>query len=345
VTLIAPSRLGQLRGDAANNYRLFLQLSMQEVLTAFDRKLVFADKVKNRSIKGGHSARFKITGRRIAGYHTPGTPITNVPTDGNNPNPSNAPSDRNETLINLDGLLIAPDTIYDLDDLMEDVEYRQDFMHQLGEALGWERDQRAARILYASAKKSAEPLAKGGRNNGRVGFTKTLSAGYASASKQARGDELAQAVGDVVVALRKKDVPVEDFVCVVAPEEFDFLTEGSKIINADFNSGVVSGAYSAGTIGRVKGLPVMWSNHVTQPAYTLQPFDRNPEYAQNLTKCRAIIFHKDAMGILNLRRPQLQMTAPGGDYNVVYQAQLFVARMAIGMAPLRAECAAVIEVP
>jgi hypothetical protein len=51
------------------------------------------------------------------------------------------------------------------------------------------------------------------------------------------------------------------------------------------------------------------------------------------------------MGILNLRRPQLQMTAPGGDYNVVYQAQLFVARMAIGMAPLRAECAAVIEVP
>ena len=321
-----------------------MKLGMSEVLTAFDRKLVFNGRVKERSIRGGHSARFKITGRLVAGYHTPGTPITNQPTDANNPNPSNAPSDRNETIINLDGLMVAPDVIHDMDDLMEDVEYRAETMHQLGEALAWERDRRTARIIYASAKASTEPLAKG-QNAGRTGFTKTLTAGYSTAGKTARGDELAQAIGDVVVALRKKDVPTEDLVCVVPPEEFDFLTEGSKIINTDFNSGVASGAYSAGTIGRVKGLPVMWSNHVTQPAYTLQQYDRNPEYAQNLSKCRALIFHKDCMGILNLRRPQLQMTAPGGDYNVAYQAQLLVARMAIGMAPLRRECAAVIEVP
>lgn len=344
MTLITPSRLGQIKGNAADNYALFLKLGMSEVLTAFDRKTVFTGRVKERSIRGGHSARFKVTGRRIAGYHTPGTPITNVPTDANNPNPSNAPSDRNEEIINLDGLLVAPDTVYDLDDLMEDVQYRQDMMHQLGEALAREKDARIARVLYAAAKRSTEPLNKAS-NAGRTGTARTLSAGYAAASKQAKGDELASVIGDIKVAMQKKDVPTDDLVVVVPPDEYDFLNEGSKVINADFNQGAANGTFGGGTIGRVKGLPVMWSNHVTQAAYTNTSFDRNSAYQQNLSKCRALIFHKDAIGVLTLRRPQLQMTAPGGDYNVVYQSQLFVARMAIGMGILRAECAAVIEVP
>ena len=317
---------------------------MSEVLTAFDRKTVFTGRVKERSIRGGQSARFKVTGRRIAGYHTPGTPITNVPTDGNNPNPSNAPSDRNEEIINLDGLLVAPDTVYDLDDLMEDVQYRQDMMHQLGEALAREKDARIARVLYAAAKRNTEPLNKAS-NAGRVGTSKTLSAGYASASKQAKGDELASAIGDIIVAMQKKDVPTDGLVCVTTPDEMDYLNEGSKVINADYNQGSANGTYGGGTVKMIKGVPVMWSNHVTQPSYTNTAFDRNAAYQQNLSKCRALIFHRDAIGVLTLRRPQLQMTAPSGDYNVVYQSQLFVARMAIGMGILRAECAAVIEVP
>jgi hypothetical protein len=343
VTSIALSRLGQVRGTG-DNFALFLKLGMSEVLTAFDRKTVFTGRVKERSIRGGHSARFKVTGRREAGYHVPGTPITNIPTDGSNPNPSNAPSDRNEEIINLDGLMIAPDTIYDLDELMEDVQYRQDTMHQLGEALARQKDARIARVLYAAAKGTTEPLAKAS-NAGRTGTARTLSAGYAAASKQAKGDELASVIGDIKVAMQKKDVPVDDMVVVVPPDEYDFLNEGSKVINADFNQGASNGTYGGGMIGRVKGLPVMWSNHVTQAAYTNTVYDRNAAYQQNLSKCRALIFHKDAMGCLTLRRPQLQMTAPNGDYNVVYQAQLIVARMAIGMGVLRRECAACIEIP
>ena len=343
-TNITPSRLGQIKGDASDNFALFLKLGMSEVLTAFDRKTVFTGRVKERSIRGGQSARFKVSGRAIAGYHTPGTPITNVPTDGSNPNPSNAPSDRNEEIIRLDGLLVAPDTVYDLDDLMEDVQYRQDLMHQLGQALAREKDARIARVLYAAAKRSVSPLDKT-INDDRVGTVKTLTAGYAGASKQAKGDELASLIGDVKVAMQKKDVPVDDLVCVVPPDEFDFLNEGSKVINADFNQSSPNGTYGAGSVARIKGIPILWSNHVTQPSYTNTAFDRNTAYQQNLTKCRALIFHKDAVGCLTLRRPQLQMTSPGGDYNVVYQSQLFVARMAIGMGILRAECAAVIEVP
>ena len=49
--------------------------------------------------------------------------------------------------------------------------------------------------------------------------------------------------------------------------------------------------------------------------------------------------------MLTLRAPSLQVTPQGGDFNIMYQASLMVARMAIGMGVLRAECAAVIETP
>jgi len=90
---------------------------------------------------------------------------------------------------------------------------------------------------------------------------------------------------------------------------------------------------------------VIESNHVTQAAYTNGTYDKNTAYQQDLSKCRGLIFHRDAIGVLTLRSPSLQVTPKGGDFNIMYQASLMVARMAIGMGVLRAECAAVIEIP
>jgi hypothetical protein len=91
---------------------------------------------------------------------------------------------------------------------------------------------------------------------------------------------------------------------------------------------------------------VIWSNHVSQPAYVNNAtYDKNSDYQQDLSKCRGIMFHRDAIGVLTLRDIGLQITPPGGDFNVMYQASLFVARMAIGMSVLRSECAGVIETP
>ena len=72
---------------------------------------------------------------------------------------------------------------------------------------------------------------------------------------------------------------------------------------------------------------------------------KNTAYQQNLVKNKAIIFHKDAIGVLTLKSPSLQVTGEGSSFNVMYQASLMVARMAIGMNVLRAECAGVIEIP
>lgn len=331
---VSLDRIGQIKGTGAVD-ALFLKLGIAELLSAFDRTCVFKGKVKERNIKGGKSAAFPVSGKADAAYHVPGTPILGA---------TNSPGDRNEQIINLDGLMIADQVIYDLEEMMNYYDVRQDVTHQLGQALAREWDRRAARVLYAAAKTTTEPLAKAG-NAGRIGNVQTLSAGYAAATANAKGDELAAKIGAIKVAMKTKDVPTEDLVCVVSPAEYDFLLDSTRAINTDFNGEGSNGSFASGRVLRVKGIPIIESNHVTQAAYTNGTYDKNTAYQQDLTKCRGIIFHKDAIGVLTLRAPSLQVTPQGGDFNIMYQASLMVARMAIGMGVLRAECAAVIETP
>lgn len=334
--LLSLARLGQVRGTG-NVDALFLDLSSDELLTAYDKKKIFASTVKEGNIKGGRSKRFIVTGRRRASYHTPGTPI-----DGT----TNAPSDVNSRIIYLDGLMIADEVIYDLDELKEDPQTRAELMHQLGEALSDEREARVARVLFAAANTTVEPLAKS-INAGRTGDKITLSAGFAAATNEAKGDELYQAIKAMVILKQKKHIPTGSMRVVVSPDVCGWLQDSKRLINTDFNGG--SGAN--GTVrevfsGMIYGVPVYWSNFVTQPAYTLQAGDNaNSVYAQDLSKCQALIYHRDAMGVLNLRRPKLQMTASGGDYNVQYQAQLIVASMAVGMGVLSPEGAGCLVIP
>jgi hypothetical protein len=328
-------RLGQIKGTGAVD-ALFLKLGIAELLSAFDRTTVFKGKVRERNIKGGKSAAFPVSGRAVAAYHVPGTPILGA---------TNSPGDRNEEIINLDGLMIADQVIYDLDELMNYYDVRQDVTHQLGQALAREWDARAARVLYAAAKRSVEPLNKA-TNAGRTGQNETLSSGYATATPSAKGDELIAKISSLKVKMKKKDVPTDDLICVVPPDEYDFLLDSTRAINTDFNGGGgENGTFASGRVLRVKGIPVIESNHVTQAAYTNGTYDKNTAYQQDLSKCRGIVFHRDAIGVLTLRSPSLQVTPQGGDFNIMYQASLMVARMAIGMGVLRAECAGVIELP
>lgn len=413
MTLTNLDRLGQIR-QSGDVDALFLKLGMTEVLDAFDRTCVFKDRIQQRNIRGGKSAAFRITGRSTARYHTPGTQILG---QGNF-----SAGDGNERIINLDGLMIADEVIYDLDELKDYVSLRQDITHQLGQALAREWDARVARVLYAAAKDTTEPLAAagasvtgsiatttltvtattsgrlipgmtisgsgvtagttileqltqtsndnpglrgtyrvsvsqtvssttitatGGPNAGRTGQAETLSGGYASATRNAKGDELISLISRLKVRMKQKDVPTDNLVCVMPPDEYDCLMDSTRALNADFNGGGGSnGTFADGRILRVKGIPIIESNHVTQPAYTnVSGLDLNADYQQDLSKCRGIIFHRDAMGVLTLRNIGLQVTAPGGDFNIMYQASLMVARMAIGMGKLRSECAAVIELP
>lgn len=100
------SRLGQanLSGDTD---ALFLKVFSGEVLTAFEEANVFdASKHMVRSIAHGKSASFPVTWKVTSSYHTPGVEITGGQVR------------HGERVITIDGLLIAPVFIANIDEAM-----------------------------------------------------------------------------------------------------------------------------------------------------------------------------------------------------------------------------------
>ena len=350
---VALNRLGQIKGAAATwgpgaagvdaDRALMLKLGSAEVLDAFMTACLFKGKTRERNIRGGKSVAFPITGKMGARYHKPGTPILG---EGNDP------SDLNERVITLDALMIADAAIYQLDELMSYFDVRQIYTTELGRALAYEYDKRVARIIYAAAATAVEPLAKDGtakpkgpaNNTGRVGKVIQLGTSYtgAGATRQAKGDALVDAIFDARIAFEKKDVSIDSMYAIFTPEDYYAITASSRAINTDFNGGGGNGTIAQGTTARVAGISIYSSNHVQQPAYVNVAGDVNPDYAQDLSKCHGLIFNSEAVGVLTLLSPSLQMTGP--EFRVQYQSDLMVARQALGMGILRAESACAITV-
>lgn len=329
----ALQRLGQIQG-AGDTRALFLKLGAAEVLDAFQRTTVFKGKTRERNIRSGKSVAFPITGKMSARYHSAGVPILGE---------GNSPSDLNERLIELDGLMIADAAIAEVDELIAYYDVRQIYTTELGRALAYEYDRRVARMIYAAAGKTTEPLAKAA-NSGRIGATKTLTAGYAAATNQAKGDELVDALFAARVNFESKDVPTDSLYAVFPPTEYFCLSQSSRAINADYNGGSGgNGTIATGRTLQVGGIPVFMSNHVTQSAYTNVTGDTNTDYAQDLSKCRGLVFNKEAVGVVTLMEPSLQVTS--GDWNIQMQATLMVARQSLGMGVLRAEAAYRVNIP
>jgi hypothetical protein len=345
--MVAPvlNRTGQIQGAAATwgagaagldaDRALMLKLGAAEVLDSFLRTTVFKGKVRERNIRGGKSVAFPITGRLEAKYHQPGTALTG----------STNTSDLNERIISLDALMVADAAILEVDELMSYFDVRQVYTTELGRALAYEYDKRVARMIFAAASNTTQPLAKA-INANKTGNAITLGADYtgAGATRQAKGDALVNAIFDARVAFEGKDVPVDGMYAVFTPEDYFLISQSSRAINADFNGGGGgNGTIATGQVLQVAGIPVLMSNHVTQANYTLQAGDYNSDYAQNLSKCKGLIFSKEAVGVLTLLSPSLQMTGP--EYRVQNQADLMVARQALGMGVLRAESACKIVIP
>jgi len=339
----ALQRIGQIKGDAATwgpgaagldkDRALFLKLGSAEVLTAFEEACIFKGKTRERNIRGGKSVAFPITGKLQARYHRPGVPILGE---------GNAPSDLNERVINLDALMIADAVLDDLDSLMAYYDVRSIYTTELGRALAYEYDRRVVRMLYSAASNTTEPLAKT-QNAGRIGKKITLPAAYTASAttRQAKGDLLVDAIFEARIALEKKDVGIDGCYAVCTPEAYYAITASSRAINMDFSGGSSNGSIAQGTTARVAGIPLYASNHVQQPAYTLVAGDYNPDYAQDTSKLEILVFNKEAVGVLTLLSPSLQVTS--GDFNIQYQATLLLCRQAIGMGVLRAESAVAIE--
>lgn len=304
----APSRLGQANLTGATD-ALFLKVFSGEVMSTFAAKTVMKDKCRIRNIANGKSASFAAIGKTVAEYHTAGEEIL-----GNSIN-------HNEVIITIDDLLIANTFIANIDEAKNHYEVRSEYSKQMGIALAQTYDRNLLSLAVKAARAGTAGVAdQGDAESIAIGATPTTSTLitniYAAAQK-----------------LDEKNAPSEDRFVVVSPAVYYALVQDDKMINRDFGG---TGSYTEANVLRVAGMQIVMSNNLavdhTAAVSSGGTLDFNSKYNVDASDCKALVFHKDALGTV-----QLMDMATEAEYDIRRQGTLAVSKLAVGHGVLRPE--------
>jgi hypothetical protein len=300
------SRLGQINtsGDAL---ALFLKVFSGEVLATFQNSVVTNDKHIVRSISQGKSAQFPVLGTNSARYHTPGTMI-----DGN-------AIPANEKVINIDGLLISPAFIANIDEAMNHYDVRGQYAELIGKALAIKFDKQVLQVGCLAARASATIT---GGNGGSI---------LTNAQYDTDGVALAEGLFDAAQALDEKNVPAEDRNFFVRPKHYYLLARNPKVLDRDWGG---SGAYSDGTVFRIAGINVVMTNNLPNTNIAADNPAPNNTYDGDFSNTVGLLMHKSAVGTVKLRDVAMESA-----YLVQNQGTLMVGKLAVGHGILRPESA------
>ncbi|MBU1046960.1 hypothetical protein KKH36_04265 [Patescibacteria group bacterium] len=297
-------------GSWAQDNALFLKVFAGEVLTAFDETNVMMAMHRIRQITSGKSAQFPVMWKADAHYHTPGTPIL-----------GNSQIKHGEKTINIDDLLIADAVIYTLDELKNHYEVRAEYSKQLGAALARTLDKNTLQVVLLAARAAANLT-------GAYGGTQITNA-----SAKTDGEVLAGLIFQAAQVFDEHDIPAEDRHAILKPAQYSLLAQTTKLLNKDWGG---AGVYADGSIYRVAGIPLTKSNNLPSTNVAANTGENNT-YSGNFSTTAAAVFHADAIGTVKLQDVVTEMTS--GDFKIMYQATLLVAKMAVGHGILRPECA------
>ncbi len=313
-----PSRLGVVNGaspsDFATTNALFLKVFAGEVLTAFDETNVMKDLHVSRTIASGKSASFPVTGKANAAYHTAGTPLLGTQA-----------IKHNEIVINIDDVLVADTFIANIDEAKNHYDVRAEYSRLLGMALAKAFDTRTMRVGLLAARSAATIT---GQNGGSA---------LVSATSGTDGAALAAAIFNAAQVMDEKDVPENDRVAIVKPEQYYNLVQTTSVINRDWGG---AGVYADGTVLRVAGIQIVKSNNLPT-ANVAAVSGENNTYSGDFSTTTALVMQKSAIGTVKLMDLAVERTS--GDFEVMYQGTLMVAKYAMGHGVLRPECAVEIK--
>ena len=330
--LSRPGVINSDDGTYAKDNALFLKVFSGEVLTSFARNNVFSGLTQSRTIQNGKSAQFPVTGRFSASFHTPGDQIV-----------GQGDMAQNEVVVNIDDLLIADASLYDLDDAKNHYDIRSIYSTELGRAMASTFDRRIARVITLGARISAGDLTADLPDANVIDPFRTGTQ-IDLAEDDPSSDDLVASVFTAAETLDSKDIPQEGRSLVCTPEMYYTLIQSSRAVNQDFNQQGVNGSYKEGNIAKLAGFNIYMSNNIAQGNVTAPTGEQGYTFngtttvksSVNMTNTKMLAFQQSAVGVVKLRDLQMQMT--GNDYNTMYQATLMVSKMAYGCAPLRPEC-------
>lgn len=302
-----PSRLGQVDG-AGDALALFLKVFSGMTLAAFNRESAYRGRNINRTIASGKSAQFPVMGRATGYYHVPGEEIL-----------GNAIA-HGEKVINIDGLLVYPVFISNIDEAMNHYEVRSEYANQIGQGLAKQYDKDISRTITQAARAAANLTELPG------------GATVNDADFDTDGVKLFNAIFDAGTTLDQNDVPNSDRTAFLKPVQYALVVRSEKPIDKDLNQ-KPNGGLAEGIVNRVNAIPLVKTNNLAQEddsANADVPTARQDDYSVT----QAQIAHRSAAGTV-----QLAGMAMESEYDIRRQGHLMLGKNLVGHGVLRPEAA------
>lgn len=288
------------------NTDLGLELYTGEVLAAFDRMNKAMGTVKKRSISGGNSAQFIVTGKASdtdAAAHTQGAAVTqNI-------------LKVNERNISVTERIVYSNFVDELDLKLAQYEIRGEMAKQAAEALATKIDKQ---IFAEMVTFIATDAGVADQDAGAV-----LQADLSNAAtNEAKGDLLVDSLFEAQAVLNGKNVPSMDRLFMTTSQNYYFLVQSSKAINVDFGG---QGSIAGGNVMKVAGLPIDWTNHL-------------PALATSGNALHGIVYTPDVFGVVSAMDIKSE-----ANYIPESLGYLLTSYYAIGTGGLNPACGVVIE--
>ena len=297
-------------------YATYLKLFSGELFKAYESATIARDTVQRRTLKNGKSLQFIFTGRMQAAYHTPGEPILG----------SGDPPVAEKT-IQCDDLLISSAFVYDLDETLAHYSLRSEISKKIGHALAEAYDKKVFRTIALAAREAHPITASPGPEPGGT----TIELGV---TKEYNAQALVDAFFEAAAVLDEKNLPKTGRTAVLNPRQYYALVSqvSSNILNRDYGNS--QGNLNSGDgLVEIAGIQIKRSNNLPFLAGTVNSVSgENNSYNGDFSTHCGLIYQRDAAGIVEAIGPQVQVT--GGDVSVLYQGDVLVGRLAMGVGTL-----------
>lgn len=321
--LNAFSKQGQIL-NAGDELAMYMKVFGGEVLTAFERASKAINNHPTKTIEYGKSASFPVMGRMTASYLKPGKSLDDL----------RVAPEHNEKVITIDGLLTSNVIITDLYDAMNHYDVRQEYARQMGEALALSADG----AIIAEIAKLAKVNKENATGLGTGTIIKKTGLGTNLGITADYGASVIDALLELKASFSNKYIPLEDRIAYMTPTAVASLIANKTVLDRDY--GAVATIVD-GTIDKVCGFKIVEVPHLTMGGANKEGMigtsPEGHEFPADLkTDIAFVACHRSAVATLKLKDLAIE-TARRPEY----QADMVIAKYAMGHGGLRPEASAI----
>ena len=259
-----------------------------------------------------------------ADYHVPGQPIL-----GSNPDTGlgGMPPVAEKTIV-MDDLLISSAFVYDLDETLAHYSLRSEISAKIGHAMAEAYDKKIFRTIALAAREAHPITASPGPEPGgsiiRLG-----------ANNEYDAQALVDAFFEAASILDEKNMPKAGRTAVLSPRQYYALISqtDTNILNTDFGTSTQGSLNTGEGLYSIAGIQIRRSNNLPFLAGTVNSSEgENNDYSGDFSNHAGLIYYRDAAAVVEAIGPSIQTS--GSDVKTMYQGDLIVGRMAMGVGTL-----------